>query len=249
MADSRPPRAPRRPSGEGGAPRVDGEMHRARDSVPPGPPLRRIAPGGGDPRLRAAWHEWLAALAKDPAAALAAADVYGDLSPEGRDAWLDALAEDVPHLDVPRVAIYAPLLAVETDPDRRSRMEVELGADDRATTPPSARALRAIASDGARVVALVLPLYVRFVRVLWCRYAPDVGFAWARHDPILRDDEAPTDGTPFDGARLETTPIGPVIEELAHAVLAHRRRGEELPAALGFFTDMFDARLERTAAL
>ena len=46
----------------------------------------------------AAWHEWLGALATDAEAAIAAAHVYGELGPEARDAWLDALHEDVPKL-------------------------------------------------------------------------------------------------------------------------------------------------------
>src|SRR3954471_18458270 len=79
-----------------------------------------------DPRILAAWREWLGALATDAEAAIAAAHVYGELAPEARDAWLDALREDAPKLDVPKVAIYAPLLAVEVDPARRTRIEQEI---------------------------------------------------------------------------------------------------------------------------
>src|SRR5512145_1018128 len=71
-----------------------------------------------DPRLLAAWHEWLRALATDADAAIAAAQVYHDLPEQAREAWLDALTEDSPALAVPAVAIYAPLLAVEADPGR-----------------------------------------------------------------------------------------------------------------------------------
>ena len=71
-----------------------------------------------EPRLRSAWQEWLRALATNADAALAAAQVYRELDSPGRDAWLDALAEDAPLLAVPAVAIYAPLLAVEQDPQR-----------------------------------------------------------------------------------------------------------------------------------
>src|SRR5262245_28843214 len=76
-----------------------------------------------DPRLLAAWHQWLAALATDAEAAIAASHVYGELASGARDAWLNALAEDAPRLAVPAVAIYAPLLAVESDPARRERIE------------------------------------------------------------------------------------------------------------------------------
>src|SRR5262249_43127043 len=107
-----------------------------------------------------------------------------------------------------------------------------------------ARALRGIAADRARVVALVAPLYLQFVRVLWCRFLPDVGFAWVRHDLILRDEDAPIAGTVVEATTLETTPVKLVIEELAHAVLAHRRQGVAIPRSLQLFSDVFDAQLD-----
>jgi hypothetical protein len=198
-----------------------------------------------DPRILAAWRQWLAALATDAEAAIAAGDVYEDLTPEGRNAWLDALGEDGPNLSVPLVAIYAPLLSVESDPVRLARIETAI-RDDFASVSKGckARALRGIASDGARVAALVTPLYLSFVRVLWCRYLPDDGFAWVRHDPILRERDAPSDGALVEDVFLETTPLKPVIEELAHAILAQRRRGAKLPPSLHLFADLFDAHIE-----
>jgi hypothetical protein len=194
-----------------------------------------------DPRILAAWHEWLRALATDAEAAIAAAHVYEALAPEARDAWLDALAEDAPRVGVPLVAVYAPLLAVELDPTRRDRMEVAL---DHVDPPSERRAYRGIAADGSRVVALVAPLYLRFVAVLACRYHPDRGFAWVRHDPIQKEADAPGDGAYLEDVALEATPLKPVIEELAHAVLAQRRSGKELPRPLVTFADLFNAELE-----
>lgn len=204
--------------------------------------------GGGEhiePRLLAAWREWLAALATNAEAAIAAAHVYGQLAPEARDAWLDALVEDAPRLAVPAVAIYAPLLATESDPGRCERIRRAIGE-----LPPSPSialttlALRGIGADGTRVVALVAPLYLSFVRVLWCRYQPDEGFAWARHDAILRDSDAPADGATVEGVYLEETPLKLVIEELAHAILAQRRRGAGLPDSLYLFADLFNAQFD-----
>lgn len=216
--------------------------------VTPVPPavldVARSLPGI-EPRILAAWREWLGALATDAEAAIAAAHVYGELSPEGRDAWLDALHEDGPKLDVPRVAIYAPLLSVEADPARRERIEAAISDDpDGAILGGGIRALRGIAPDGARLVALVSPLYLRFVRVLWCRFVSDEGFEWVRHDPILTEKDAPRDGAFVDGVRLEVTPLNPVIEELALAVLAQRRKGTELPRSLHLFANLFDAYVE-----
>jgi hypothetical protein len=197
-----------------------------------------------DPRILAAWREWLAALATDAEAAIAAAHVYGELGPEARDAWLDVLAEDAPKLPVPAVAIYAPLLSVESDPARCVRIERAIGDGVRSLGPVGGYALRGVAAGGARLVALVTPLYLRFVRVLWCRYLPEDGIAWAQHDPIVCIDDAPAPGTVLDGVLLEATPIKLVIEELCLAVLAQRRKGAELPPALQLCADLFDAHLE-----
>ena len=38
------------------------------------------------------------------------------------DLWLDALREDAPQLSIPSGAVYGPLLAVETNPERRARI-------------------------------------------------------------------------------------------------------------------------------
>jgi hypothetical protein len=207
--------------------------------------------GGGalDPRILAAWRQWLGALATDAEAAIAAAHVYGELAPEARDAWLDALREDAPKLDVPKVAIYAPLLSVEADPVRRERIEQAIGGGlEESATLGEIRALRGIADDGARILALVSPLYLRFVRVLWCRYFSDEGFVWVRHDPILGEKDAPSDGAIVDNVVLEATPLNPVIEELAHAVLAQGRRGIEMPRSLHLFAHLFDARVEEDSS-
>jgi hypothetical protein len=201
-----------------------------------------VSEGSVDPRALAAWREWLGALATDAEAALAAAHVYAELPPAARDAWLDALQEDAPKLEVPRVAVYAPLLAVETDPARRTRIQEAVGDEPLPVPRMGVRALRGIAADGARVVALVVPAYLDFVRVLWCRFAPDEGFAWARQDGLLGERDAPRAGTKMDGVPLEVTPLTPVVEELAHAVLAAGRTGSPLPAALRPFAELFDAK-------
>ena len=199
-----------------------------------------------DPRLHGAWRAWLSSLAIDAEAALGAAHAYAELDDGGRDAWLDALAEDTPRLDVPLVAVYAPLLAVETDPDRRERIGMAMGEQSwyAFVQGGRTRTLRGIAPDRSRVAVLVSPFYLRFVRILTCRYSPDEGFAWGRYDPIVAEESAPRAGVVVDGVTLEATPTTPVIEELAHAILAQRRRGEPLPNALYFFADLFNAHVD-----
>ncbi len=198
-----------------------------------------------DPRMLAAWREWLAALATDAEAAIAASHVYSELPPEARDAWLDAVAEDAQRIAVPPIAIYTPLLAAESDPARCKRIERAIGEIPfSASALSSTIALRGIREGGSRLVTLIAPLYLRFVRVLRCRYNPDAGFAWAKHDLLIRAEDAPRDGDTLDGVRLEVTPLKLVIEELAHAILAERRRGGNLPACLHLFADLFNAQIE-----
>jgi hypothetical protein len=191
-----------------------------------------------DARVQAAWKAWLSALASDPEAALAAALAYEALDDVGRNLWLDALDQDGPELEVPTVAVYAPLLSVETEPARRARIHAAVGAVGASARRARGRALRGLTSNGDRVVAVVLPLYLDFVHVLACRMRQD-GFEWVRRDPIIHDRDAPRMRGELDGTTLEPTPLKLVVEELAHAVLAHRRSGRELPEALRVFVDLF----------
>ena len=192
-----------------------------------------------DDRVRAAWHAWLCALASDPEAALAAALAYEALDGTGRDLWLDALDQDAPQIEVPKLAMYAPLLSVETEPLRRERIRSAVGDSGLSRRRPAGRALRGVADNGDRVIAVVLPLYLDFVHVLACRMRPHDGFVWVRRDPIVHDRDAPKMRSELEGVMLERTPLKPVVEELAHAVLAHRRSGRELPEALRVFVDLF----------
>src|SRR5277367_5193373 len=139
-----------------------------------------------DPRMRAAWRTWLSALATDAEAAMAAALAYESLPPEGRDAWLDALESDAPSLGVPAVALYAPLLAVESDDERRARIELSLAAsgDPGRPSQPEPRALLGVSSDGTHACVIAMPLYLDFVEILSCRYTPSGGFVTATHDPL-----------------------------------------------------------------
>src|SRR5262249_809869 len=104
---------------------------------------------------------------------------------------------------------------------------------------PSGRALRGIADNGDRIVVVILPLYLDFVHVVACRIRPAVGFLWVRSDPILNVRDAPVRHAELESTVLEETPLKPVVEELAPAVLAPRRSGQELPQSLQVFRDLF----------
>lgn len=193
-----------------------------------------------DPRVRKAWQTWLETLATDSEAATAAASLYGELPAEGRDAWLDALEEDAPQLGVPLLAVYGPLLAVEQDPSRAARIRAEAGRSLGPITEVR-RALLGTSPEGHRVAAFVIPLYLDFVRLLVCRYAKDAGFEWVRQDPFVRASEAPVSGTVIDGVEVFSCSREVVIDELAHAVLAHRRRQGDVPQLLRDCADLFSA--------
>ncbi len=221
--------------------------------VPPVPPisverLGRAEGSSDDVRYAKAWRVWLAALAHDPEAAWAAALTYRSLDSEGREAWLDALDVDAPDVGAPAIALYAPILAVEDDDERRARIEATLlrhGTHGAPAPTEKLRGLRGVDETGTRrVIVLVHPLYLEFVEVLICALDAERGFADVRHDPIGLSEKAPRPGDVVEGVELEAVPVEPLIEELAHAVVAHRRRNDEVPAALARFVDLFTPRPE-----
>jgi hypothetical protein len=200
-----------------------------------------------DSRVLGAWCEWLVALATDAEAALAAAIAYRELSPMARDQWLTVLEQDAPRLEVPTIALYAPLLSVESDPARRQRITQSIDpADAHATPRYTARGLAGIGEDGMRVAVLVVPLYLDFTQVVACAYRKNAGFSWVRHDPIVLGEHAPRSGDTVGGVCVESMPLRPLIDDLALAILAHRREGREIPEALRMFADLFGPVSEST---
>jgi hypothetical protein len=198
------------------------------------PPVRK-----DDERARAAWRTWLSALATDAEAAIAAALAYEALPGEGRNAWLDALEADAAQVSVPRVALYAPLLAVEDAQERRDRIEGAIAAEGGMPGRP-ARAFRGVATSGEHVCVIVSPLYLDFVQVLMCRYTPSGGIHSVSHDPLRHADElSPSTTREVEGVAVEATPVPVVVEELAHAILADRRADRAAPEALASFAHLF----------
>ncbi|RYE92177.1 MAG: hypothetical protein EOO75_07275 [Myxococcales bacterium] len=92
------------------------------------------------------------------------------------------------------------------------------------------RALQGFDPGGDRLLALVLP-----GEQLTCRYHPARGFRW-----VCRGEAAGAlaPGAQLDGVTLARAPLQPVLDELAHAVLAHRRSGEALPAELSLLAEL-----------
>ncbi|MDB5213198.1 MAG: hypothetical protein JWO86_1125 [Myxococcaceae bacterium] len=217
---------------KGKTPSDDEGLMRASESVRLAASDRATSP---DPRTHAAWRTWLAALAKDAAAATAAALAYESLGAEGRDAWLDALDADAPDVDVPKIALYAPLLGVEQDDARRERIAAQVTGAAKRSTPP--RALVG-SKNGDRVCLIVSPLYLDFVELLFCRYDQDQGIREARHEWLVHKNEVLTCARDL-GVTMIDVPLPQVVEEIAHAVVADRRAGRDAPDALMVYIDLF----------
>lgn len=195
-----------------------------------------------DRRVMSAWCAWLGTLATNAEAALASALAYKQLDEPARDSWLTAVEHDADRLHIPRIAVFAPLLAVERDPERRSRILRSMGPADAVATPRlGAYATAGTGPDGRRVATVTTPLYLDFVQVLACAYLPKSRFLWVRHDPIVGRQAAPGPGHQIDGVVLEAIPVKPLVDELAHVVVAHARSGRLLPDGLSCFADLFDA--------
>jgi hypothetical protein len=192
------------------------------------------------PRTVLAWRAWLGALANDAEAAQAAALAYEQLDDSGRDAWIDSLAQDAIEIGVPRIAVYAPLLAVEVDGKRRQRIQLALGPDETRGAPSQAtRALVGVGRGELRVAVLIAPLYMDFVQVMACGYRVAEAFDWVRHDPIVSTRSALRAGDRVEGVVVEASPLKGVIDELALTIVAHHRVRGQLPPALRAFAHVF----------
>ncbi len=233
--------------GERGGERDSGTGDGAHERELPSVPMIDPTPSQ-HARAVGAWRSWLEALASDAEAALAAAMTYAALPDEARDAWLDALERDRGLVDVPHVALYAPLLAVEVEDARRARIAYAMG-----TLPRGARAgqaLRGTTAQGDAVCAIAIPLYLDFVELLVCRYDADRGVFSAYHEPFRNAAQVSSavESALEQAVALTPASLRDVIEELAHAVVADRREGRSSPEALTRFSHLFGPDLEQLPA-
>jgi hypothetical protein len=192
------------------------------------------------PRSVRAWRAWLGALANDAEAAQAAALAYEQLDASGRDAWIESLAQDALELGVPRIAVYAPLLAVELDGNRRERIQSALGPDESGAAPRQVTsALVGMGPNDLKVAVLISPLYMDFVQVMACGHRVGESFDWVRHDPIVSMRSIVRSGDKVGGVIVEACPLKGVIDELALTIVAHNRARRPLPPTLRAFAHVF----------
>ncbi|MGH7280612.1 MAG: hypothetical protein ACRELY_03745 [Polyangiaceae bacterium] len=195
------------------------------------------------PRARAAWRAWLEALAVDAEAAIAAALTYGDLEAHARDVFLDAIDEDAETMRTPRIAIYAPLLAVESDPARRLRLTSAI-TRDRAAHEDRRIEKRAFAGKieaNEHLTVLLLPLYLGFCEVLACRWSEAQGVSSVAHEPLRAGHDLVLHPV-WEDVALAPVDFDEAVEGLAHAVVTSCRLGGEAPAGLVRFADLFSLR-------
>jgi hypothetical protein len=199
--------------------------------------------GGDDGAARGAFRAWLAAQSTDPDAALAAAFLYAELDPPARDAYLDAVEEDVLAGGlggVRALGAVIPLLAVETDAGRTARLRRWIDAEE--ALPREGFAL--VGTDGrARVTILCAPVYLEFVDLLVCRHDAR-GIEAADHEPMVRRARAMERAAAL-GVPLAPAPLVDAVEDLAHAVVAHRRAGRDAPRALVAMARVFTPAVAR----
>lgn len=201
---------------------------------------QRVQELAADRRLVDVWCAFLDRLATDAEAAHAVAMAYSELDGPARDVWITTLEQDIDRLSVPRIAVYAPLLAVETDAKRRARVTQAMGTVPANVTPrTSAYALMAPVTGPRRLTVVVTPLYLDFVQVLACSYFLGGEFEWVKHDPIVDRSRAPRAGDVLYGNRLEMVPLRASVDDLARSVVAQTRSGRPLPEALRAFADLF----------
>jgi len=199
---------------------------------------------GADPsqdRADRVWCTWLEALAKDAEAALGAACAYEALDDRERNAVLDVLEIDAKRISVPRVAVFAPLLSVEADVDRRERIRSAMGSDVGPNVFVRARSLMGSTRDGDLVVLAETHMYLGFVRVTVCRLTPDRCVHWVRSDPLSDARDAAVPGCVVDGTVLELVPLRTAVDAIARALVAQRRLNGELPPHLRPLVELFDA--------
>ena len=179
----------------------------------------------------------------DAEAAIAAALTYGELDAHARDVFLDAVGEDAETMRTPRIAIYAPLLAVESDPARRLRLTSAI-TRDRATREDrrfEKRAFFAKIERGETLTVLLLPLYLGFCEVLACRWSEARGISSVAHEPLRAGHEIVLHPV-WEGIALASTDFEEAVEDLAHAVVTSQRLGGEAPPGLVRFADLFSLR-------
>jgi hypothetical protein len=78
-----------------------------------------------------------------------------------------------------------------------------------------------------------------FGQVFAWGYRPSEGFSWVRHEPIVLVTTYPKAGDILEGAQLGEVSMRSLLDDLALAVLAHKRSGRAIAEPLRMLVDLF----------
>lgn len=108
---------------------------------------------------RTAWHSYLRTLATSADAALGCALAYEELPRDARAELVGLIEEDLAASGAPRLAVVAPLLAAEKDPEL-ARALSRIAARGRSRRRPRLVGRRAWAGEraGCRALAIARPI-------------------------------------------------------------------------------------------
>ncbi len=191
-------------------------------------------------RARAVFRTWLSRLATDADAVMAASALYEGLDDVERDAWISAIEEEVPEVDVPTVALFAPFLSVEGSEFRVARMQAHLDQD---LPEATVEAFAGTFSDGDRALFYVFGRHLDFVETLLCRLVgtsgdTPTGVRSVVAEALMRRPELPRLISQL-GVLLSPLELDEATVELGHAVVADARNGVSAPPLLARFTELF----------
>jgi len=187
---------------------------------------------------RTAWHSYLRTLATSADAALGCALAYEELPRAARAELIGLIEDDLAASGAPRLAVVAPLLAAERDPEL-SRALSRIAARGRSRRRPRVVGRRAWAGERSRSRALAVarPVYLGFVELVVATV--DEGLVSVTADALVGDAFARASAlvAPIE---LAEAPYADVVDELAEAVLASRRSGRPLPDGASRLADLFE---------
>lgn len=196
---------------------------------------------------RVAWLSYLRSLATSADAALGCALAYEELPHSARAELVSLLEADVAAAGASRLAVVAPLLAVERDEALRRALRKLAGRGRRRRLARATLGRRAFVAEAGRerALALATPAYLGFADLVVARLA-DGGALLAVATELVEDARALARAAAIAAVPVDAFGVVPwadAVDELAGAVLASRREGRALPPAAPRLAELFEVSL------